>query len=108
LELNPEESKVVKMIFQLYQGGYSIGMIVRHLNGLGILTKHGRTWSKQTIATILKNPLYCGIKHWEEILHENSHMKIIDVKTFNEIQKIRVDRIRNSKQNKHAFKLVKD
>lgn len=108
LIINSEEAKVVKMIFQLYLSGKSIGMIVNHLNDQGVLTKKGKHWGKQTISKILKNPIYCGIKHWQEILHEDAHGKIIDVPTFNKIQQIRVNKIRNSKQNNSAFELINE
>jgi len=108
LKLNPQEAKIVKLIFQLYLTGQSIGSIVKQLNGRGILTKRGRSWRKQTVAKILKNPVYCGIKHWKDILSTGTHMKIIDVPTFNKIQQLRVNRIRNSNQNKGAFKIVTD
>jgi len=108
LILNPHEAKIVKMIFQLYVAGKSLGAIMKLLNNQGILTKRGKCWGKQTIAKILKNPIYCGIKQWQDILHPGTHNKIIDVPTFNKIQQLRVDRIRNIKQNKNAFEIVMD
>jgi DNA invertase Pin-like site-specific DNA recombinase len=108
LIINNKESEVVKKIFELYASGYSIGKIVEYLNDNKILTKTGRSWGKQTIATILKNPIYCGINHWDDILHENSHDRIVDIKTFNEIQRLRVNRIRNTNQNKNSFQLIED
>ena len=108
LILNPQEAKIVKMIFQLYLTGETIGSIVKHLNKWGILTKRGKHWGKQTVATILKNPIYCGVKHWDEILQNGSHKKIIDISTFNRIQELRVNRIKNIKQNRNAFKIVTD
>jgi DNA invertase Pin-like site-specific DNA recombinase len=108
LILNPNESKIVKMIFQMYLAGNSISTIVELLNNRGVSTKKGKRWGKQTISKILKNPLYCGIKHLQDILHSGSHVKIIDIPTFNQIQQLRVDRIRNSKHNKDLFKIVID
>jgi DNA invertase Pin-like site-specific DNA recombinase len=108
LILNSEEAKIVKIIFQLYLSGKSIGKIVNHLNEQGIQTKRGRSWSKQTISKILKNPIYCGVKHWQDILHEGSHNGIIDIQTFNRIQQIRVSNIRNSKHDKSAFEIISD
>ena len=108
LDLNSTEAKIVKMIFQLYLKGMSTGKIAKHLNGQGIVTKRGKSWGKQTIATILKNPIYCGIKHWQDILHKGSHNRIIDIDTFNKIQQLRVARIKNSKQNKNAFQIIND
>ena len=108
LTLNPLEAKIVKTIFQLYLSGQSIGEIVKTLNERGILTKRGKRWGKQTVAKILKNPVYCGIKHWKDILHKGTHMKIIDIPMFNKIQELRVHKIRNVRQNKRAFQIVND
>ena len=108
LVLNGDEAKIVKMIFQSYLAGMSIRAIVKLLNNRGVMTKTGKRWAKQTVATILKNPVYCGIKHWQDILHDDAHNKIIDIQTFNKIQSLRVSRIRNSKQNKGAFEIVND
>ena len=108
LTINQDEARIVNLIFQKYLSGQSIGKIVDYLNDRKITTKTGKSWGKQTIANILKNPLYCGINHWQDMLHENSHPKIIDIQTFNKIQDIRVKRIRNSSQSKNAFRLIKD
>ncbi len=105
---NSKEAKIVKNIFQLYLSGMSIGKIVKYLNEQGIQTKRGKSWGKQTIAKILKNPVYCGVKHWQDILHEDAHKGIIDIETFNKIQQLRVSNIKNSKQEKSAFELIND
>jgi DNA invertase Pin-like site-specific DNA recombinase len=108
LILNPDEAKIVKMIFQLYLKGQTLSSIVKQLNKWGIQTKRGKNWGKQTVSTILKNPIYCGIKHWKDIIHKGTHMRIIDVPTFNKIQELRVNRIRNTAQNRNAFEIVAD
>jgi DNA invertase Pin-like site-specific DNA recombinase len=108
LIINSDEAKIVKLIFQSYLSGMSIINIVDNLNNHDIHTKTGKKWGKQTIAKILKNPIYCGIKHWKNILHEDAHEKIIDIRTFNRIQQLRVDRIKNTKQNKSAFQIIKE
>lgn len=60
LILNTKESKVVKEIFSLYLKDKSMGEISEMLNNSKIQAKKGGLWTKKTISTILKNPVYCG------------------------------------------------
>ncbi len=61
LEINPEESQVVKQIFQFYNHeGYGAMKIAKELNNRSIRTKRGSEWSQNAIARILKNKIYIG------------------------------------------------
>jgi DNA invertase Pin-like site-specific DNA recombinase len=88
LILNEKEAFVVKNIFNLYSEGLSMKKIADHLNEKRIPTKKKKKWRSQTISKILKNPLYCGIHHWEKYEHENVHPPIVDEKLFNKCQKM--------------------
>lgn len=87
LRINQNESKIVKNIYSWYLSGKSIGEISRMLNSAHIPTKRGGLWAKKTISTILKNPIYCGYHKWMDIVVKANHEKIIDIVTFNRIQK---------------------
>jgi site-specific DNA recombinase len=75
LEVDEKEAEVVKVIFQWYGQGMSLGDIVRELDRLQIPTradtakiklgkKRGRCqWSRSTIGDILKNGSYLG--NWD-------------------------------------------
>lgn len=66
LEINKEESEIVKEIFHLYlhkNWGYS--KIARHLNNLGYRTKKNNSFGINSVKGILQNPLYCGKIRWE-------------------------------------------
>ena len=89
LVVNKNEEIHVKKIFELYQSGMSMSKIARNLNVENIPTKQNKTWGSETISKILKNPLYCGIFHWEEIEHPDSYPSIIDEKTFQQVQELR-------------------
>jgi DNA invertase Pin-like site-specific DNA recombinase len=89
LELNHTEEIHVKRIFKLYQSGMSMQKIAEYLNVQKVPTKQKKTWGSETISKILKNPLYCGIFHWEDIEHPNSYPSIIDEKTFQQVQNLR-------------------
>lgn len=74
LEINPEQAKVVKMIYNLYtmgelqeDGTYEkLGTvrIARKLDSMGIKPMINDTWSKASIQDILKNPVYIGKIRW--------------------------------------------
>ena len=88
LEINKDESTVVKDIYSWYLEGKSLGKIVKMLNNSEIPTKKGGLWAKKTISTILKNPTYCGYLHWEDFVNKSDHEKIIDDAEFNKIQSL--------------------
>ena len=87
-----QEEKILKKIFSAYLSGKSMNMISNWLNESRIQSKKNGTWYRMTISRILSNPLYCGIVEWEDILFNGNHKKIIDIKDFNKIQKIKSDR----------------
>ncbi|RLF60496.1 MAG: hypothetical protein DRN25_02535 [Thermoplasmata archaeon] len=88
LIVNRKEALWVKKIFELYLQGYSLKNIAEYLNSRKVPTKRGGKWKKQTIANILKNPIYCGFLKWDNIVTEGEHKAIIDKETFENVQKI--------------------
>lgn len=64
LEPNPEESKVVQLIFELYLQGDGKMVIARKLDALGVKSRSGNKWSSATVVKILKNPVYIGKVRW--------------------------------------------
>lgn len=70
LEINEEEAKVVRMIFEWYCSGIpqengttlklGADSIARRLDSLGIFPRTSRHWSRATINDMLKNPVYYG------------------------------------------------
>lgn len=56
LIINPEEEPVVRLIFKLYLGGYSIVKIINELKTRGIPSPTGKpVWCKHTIEVMLTN-----------------------------------------------------
>lgn len=88
LHINPNEAKIVKSIYSWYLSGKSMGEIVEMLNNTKVPTKNQGIWAKKMISTILKNPIFCGYHKWMDIVVKANHKKIIDIETFNQIQKI--------------------
>lgn len=70
----PEESEIIKMIFDLYTAGekqkdgtskrLGASLIARRLNDMNIVSKTGKKWSSSPIRDILSNPIYMGKVRW--------------------------------------------
>jgi site-specific DNA recombinase len=100
LFIDPDESKIVKKIYDLYLTKNSVRNTTITLNNLGIKTRKGDLWSKTTIHRILTNPLYVGditygkrrtdltgklVKQDENLVTivEGEHKAIISTEDFN-------------------------
>ncbi len=86
LQINIDESRYVKKIFELYLNGWGMKRIADYFNAEKIPTKRRGLWGAQTISRILKNPLYCGIFHWEKYEHPDAFPSIINEEEFNNVQ----------------------
>lgn len=56
----PEEAKVIREMRHLYMAGNGFGATAKLLNGMGYLSRNGRTWSQNRISYILNSPIYAG------------------------------------------------
>ena len=56
----PEEAETVKNIFASYLSGLGYVTICKKLNGMGISSPMGCTWTKNTVMYILRNITYTG------------------------------------------------
>ena len=107
----PEEAKVVRLVFDMYLGGYGYDRITAYLNSHLIPTKYNAKWTPMQIKRILKNPVYVGkviygvrkydyvngkqtlIKYRADYVEATGiHEPIIDPVTFEKAQKIMADR----------------
>ena len=59
--INVEEAKAVKLIFDMYLGGYSAISIIKELNTLGYKSKKNKDFGSNSIRSILKNEKYSGV-----------------------------------------------
>ena len=85
---HPEQTEVVKMIFDMYANQYkSPNDIAQKLNLLGLKTMRGKRWIPATIRSILKNPTYIGKIVWKKSLRADGlHEPIIDIELFQKAQ----------------------
>ncbi|MHA2894290.1 recombinase family protein [Bacillus cereus] len=67
LVVNPEEAKVVQMIFEMYiKQNKGFKAITNYLNKLGYRTKANNLWSTIAVRDKLQNPIYAGFVKWGE------------------------------------------
>lgn len=94
LVVNEEERKGVLLIFEEYLAGRTTREIANLLNFKDVPKRTKTQWFKMTVSRMLRNPIYCGYMEWDGILRKADHQEIIDVRTFNEVQREIVRRIR--------------
>lgn len=101
-EPDPQEAKVVRRVYELYEREQSLLFVARYLNEHEIFHRSGKHWTPTTISKILKNPFYIGHYRYnatkqgdggykardesEWILFENHHPPIISDILFDRIQ----------------------
>jgi hypothetical protein len=102
LVVKKTESFQVKKIYDMYLLGKSMKKIAKMFNDQGIPTKQNKTWGPQTVALILKNPLYIGFVHWEKNVNQGNHEPLVSQDTFNQVQKL----ILKNKNKKRSFKYI--
>ena len=120
LKINPDESKIIKQIFDWYtKEGYGANKIANMLNARGLKTKRYCQWSQNAISRILKNEIYVGkiVNGKEEVsdfltgtrkehdkedwlITDKPELAIIEEKQFKEAQNILAGRSVSFKINK--------
>lgn len=61
LVINEFEAQAVRIIFDMYAGGFGYGAIIDRLNREGYRTKRGGQFGKNSLYDILKNEKYIGV-----------------------------------------------
>ena len=95
LEIDEDEAKVVRMMFNLCVGsGFGRCKIANMISGQGIKTRTGSNWHEATVGHILHNVAYTGVlrsgESQSEIFEE---LQIVDPDTFNLAQKLMAERV---------------
>jgi DNA invertase Pin-like site-specific DNA recombinase len=122
LVVNEEEAETVRLIFNLYCGGYGYTSIAEMLNGKQLKAPAGYAWNPVAIGRIIRNRVYIGdtvqgvservsfkskkvrllpAENWT--ITENTHEAIVDPEIFIRAQKIRTDK--NGSHAPHKDKL---
>lgn len=98
LEPHPDQSPVVKMIFDWYTNPdhserIATGHIANKLNSLGYKTYTNKSWTGNSVLYILKNAIYAGRLQWrkKEIKKSSTPGKVKDTRTRGKDEWIDVD-----------------
>ena len=94
LEINEDEAKVVRMMFDMsVERGYGRVKIAGVLAQMGIKDRAGKHWHEATIGHILHNVLYTGVLRSGETRSEMiPELQIISAETFQLAQKLMTER----------------
>ena len=124
LEINEEQAKIVRLIFDLYLKGIGGRTIAHQLNDMNISTYFNKKWSQSSISRIIKNEKYVGdllgqkyyvvdpLSHKrclnygekEQYYVKDHHKGIIDRDTWNKAQEILNKRNNNKKETGREHK----
>ena len=72
LVINEYEAEAVRLIFDMYELGYSYQEIADKLNARGYLNKRGNRFSKGSFDSILRQQKYIGTYRWNTVKAKNS------------------------------------
>lgn len=107
LIVNPDTSKIYKLIIEKYLEGWGQLKICKYLNTEGIKAKRSDKWHTNSVRTILTNPVYLGITIYnattlvrdmegkqkrvvrpeeEWVIRHNTHEPLITEDLFNKVQ----------------------
>lgn len=102
LQINEEEAKAVRMIFNFCaEKGYGRCKIANLLTSMGISTKEGKAWHEATVGHILHNVLYTGVlKSGSTLSDVFPELQIISPETFEQVQQLMGERINERKEER--------
>ena len=84
IEINELQAMTVKLIYELYADGESMGSISARLESCSIPSPYNNPkWGNQAISKILSYERYIG---------DENYPKIIDEELFNRVQRVRLEK----------------
>lgn len=69
LEIYEPEAKFVRMMFDMYTNGYGCTVIAHQLNAMGARPHRSASFSRSSVAKILRSPTYIGKIVWDQKSH---------------------------------------
>lgn len=75
LQINECEAEAVRLIFDMYEMGYTYSRIADKLNERGYRNKYGHPFTKTSFASILSQEKYTGVYHWNKASQKNTYGK---------------------------------
>lgn len=75
LEPYEPEAKFVRVMFDMYINGYGCTLIANHVNAMGARPHRSASFSRSSVAQILRNPTYIGKIVWNQKTHIKKNTK---------------------------------
>lgn len=75
LEIFEPEAKFVRIMFDMYAGGFGCVSIANHINAMGAKPHRSMAFSRNSVAKILRNPTYIGKIVWDQKTHIKKNTK---------------------------------
>jgi len=82
-----EQAVIVRSFFEDYMNGVTLRELATRLNNLGIMTNRGTPWRSKAVKYVLRNPVYIGKVHWDNVLTQGLHEPIVSDELFGRVQK---------------------
>lgn len=86
--VNEKEAEQVKFIYETFIEKGCVNQVSKICKEKGLVGKRGKKQSQNQIAVILTRPFYAGYVLHKERIYKGNHSAIIDVETFNLVQKM--------------------
>ena len=88
LVINEEEAEIVKRCYELFlEHNLGVELIARRLNEEDLVSRRKGKWSRNSVWTMLTNPVYAGYIRWDGEVIKGQHKAIISKTLFDTIQK---------------------
>jgi len=96
LVIDDVEAHVVRELFRLFLEHRQMAKVAQLLNDQALLPrgmkgrpgKHGLLWRKESVARILRSPVYVGQVPYHDEVHAGEHQALVDDETFQKAQRI--------------------
>lgn len=75
LEIFEPEAKFVRIMYSMYADGYGCQSIASHVNAMGARPHRSSSFSRSSVAQILRNPTYIGKIVWDQKTHIKKNSK---------------------------------
>lgn len=86
---HPENSLVVREVYERVAAGETVYAIVRSFNDRGIRTQQGCVWQEHHVSSMLRNPGYIGQRvHQGKVVGDATWPAIVDEATYYAVQRI--------------------
>lgn len=103
---DPDTAPLVRRAFELYGSGrYSLETLRHEMARRGLHRRGGRPYSKEGLASLLRNPFYCGVIRLRRTgeTFDGNHPPLLSVALFDRVQRIMSGAAPRSPCTRHQF-----